>query len=440
MPSTSIPFVQVATPQVAQRVAPGGAWVLHAALGLSLLIAAFGGVVLGVLAATGTGPGRDRWLASVQAHGDLQLWGWFAVFIVALTFEFIVRLNRRPAVPLRTRVLVLTLLGSGALMSAAGRIAGAQGVVVGGAGLEVAGAVLFATVVFRVPPARPWHEDLHPAFFRAGALWLVVAAVVELFAALAMQAGATPAGVLHVAAECVLRGFVLNVTVAVGLRAFPGHLGLPSVSVRSQRAIGLLLNGGLVLWVAGRVLEDGAAAAGVQAAGDLVLAAALGWMTVVFGIPGAMRAWRRVRERPQWMVPLAWAGLVIYSLGLAGGALALAAGATPQLLTAGAVRHALMLGFVGPLLLAMCHVVLERFGTGHLLWRGVLTAGFVLLIVAWPLRVLPPLVAGGEDAMARAAMGIAGILVTAALVLAAAAVLRNGLAVTTFERSFRTRR
>lgn len=435
MPSASIPFVQVATPQVVQRVAPGGAWVLHAALGLSLLIAAFGGVVLGVLAATGTGPGRDRWLATVQAHGDLQLWGWFAVFIVALTFEFIVRLNRRPAVPLRTRVLVLTLLGSGALMSAAGRIAGAQGVVAGGTGLEIAGAVLFAIVVFRVAPARPWHEDLHPAFFRAGALWLVVAAVVELFAALAMQAGATPAGVLHVAAECVLRGFVLNVTVAVGLRAFPGHLGLPSVSVQSQRAIGLLLNGGLVLWVAGSALD----VAGLQAAGDLLLAAALGWMTVTFGLPGSMRAWRRVRERPQWMVPLAWLGLVVYALGLTGGASAQVAGATPQLLTAGAVRHALMLGFVGPLLLAMSHVVLERFGTGHLLWRDALTSAFVLLVVAWPLRVLPPLAAGGDGMAARGAMGIAGVLVAAALVLAAAVVLRNGLAVAELERSLRTR-
>lgn len=435
MPS-AIPFVQVATPQVVQRVAPGGAWVLHAALGLSLLIAAFGGVVLGVFAATGTGPGRDRWLATVQAHGDLQLWGWFAVFIGALTFEFIVRLNRRPAVPFRTRVIVLVLLGSGALVSATGRLAGAQAIVMGGTGLEVAGAALFAAVVFRVPPARPWHEDLHPAFFRSGALWLVVAAVIELFAARAMQAGATPAGVLHVAAECVLRGFVLNVTVAVGLRAFPGHLGLPSVSVRSQRAIGLLLNGGLVLWVAGSALD----VAGLRAVGDLLLVAALGWMTVTFGLPGAMRAGWRARERPQWMVPLAWLGLVAYALGLTAGALAPVAGATPQLLTAGAIRHALMLGFVGPLLLAMSHVVLERFGIGHLLWRDALTSAFVLLVVSWPLRVLPPLAAGGDGMAARGAMGIAGLLVTAGLVLAAAVVLRNGLAVAKLERSFRTPR
>lgn len=441
MSSTPIPFVQVATPQIVQRMAPRRGWVLHVALAASLLIAALGGIVLGVLAATGLGVGRDRWLATVQGHGDLQLWGWFAVFITALTFEFIVRLNGRPAIALGPRVAVLLLLGTGALVSAAGRVAGMQAVVVSGAMCEVAGAALFAFLVFRIPPARPLREDLHPGFFRAGSAWLVVAACAELFAALAMQSGTTPVETLHVAVECVLRGFVLNVTVAVGLRAFPGHLGLPPVNARSQRVIGVSLNGGLALWVVSNILPGGLASTVLGAVGDLVLGGALVWATLALGVPGALRSWRRARERPQLMIPIAWVGLVVYAIGLiSGAAFVMSRGVEPGLFTAGAVRHVFMLGFVGPLLLAMSHVVLERFGTGRLLWRNALTVAFALLIVAWPLRVVPPLVDDVGSAASRGIMGLAGILVAAALALAAAVIVRNAFAVAAFERQFRTSR
>jgi hypothetical protein len=83
-----------------------------------------------------------------------------------------------------------------------------------------------------------------------------------------------------------------------------------------------------------------------------------------------------------------------------------------------------MLGYVAPLLVAMLHVVLERFSTGYLLARGWLTTAFALLVVAWPLRTLPPLFDPPSVPPRRPRWASRGC-VTAALLFAAA---RNALA------------
>jgi hypothetical protein len=48
----------------------------------------------------------------------------------------------------------------------------------------------------------------------------------------------------------------------------------------------------------------------------------------------------------------------------------------------GAIRHIFLLGFVLPLMLAMAHIVLARFGAGYIPWQNLLTAGFLLGCVA----------------------------------------------------------
>ena len=438
----ALSFIQVRTPHVTGRVAPRGLWLFHTAMGASLLIAALGGIVIGVLAATRSGTGADRWLATVQAHATLQLWGWFATFTTALVFESIVRLNRRPPVAVPLRVAVLLLLAAGSVLLGTGSLVEdlARWPSVGGALLLVVGACLFLWLVISVPSARPLAVDVHPLFFRAGATWLVVAAVGGLVASARAEAGVMAPQWFEVMVECVLRGFIMNTVIAVALRAY-GHLGVPEVAVRTQLALWGLVNGGLLLWLIGAPAFSSSGSLLVRGTADILLALTMVWATLAFRIVGILRAWRRDSERPRIMVPLAWVGLLTYAALLAvQAASGIARGASPMLLEAGAARHAFMLGFVAPLLIAMAHVVLDRFGTGHAHWRNALTVAFALLVVAWPLRVVPPLADTGLGSGSQMVVAVAGVVAATALILAAAVSARNGLAVAQFERGLRPRR
>lgn len=435
-----IPVVAVQTPARRQWVAPPGLWFPAVAMAAALLIAAAGGLTLGVLAALQKGVARDQWLATVQAHGELQLWGWFAVFIVAVLFEFIVRLNGRPPVPLMPRTLVLSFLGGGAIVSAAGRLidVGGQSLVTAGAASKVLGALLLLVIVLRIRPAHPLRVDLHPLFFRSGAIWLLIAALAALAASREIVSGATRFDESHVVAELFLRGFVMNVTIAVALRAFVGHLGLPPVPVARQRILWGLVNVSIVAWALGSSgfgLPGIATFAGV---GDLLFAAGMLWATWAFDISRAVRGWRQRPQRAQVLVPVAWFGLVVYAIALSAQAIPVLAGSSrPALFEVGATRHMLALGFVAPLLIAMAHVVLERFLIGRLFGASWLTAAFVLLMIAWPMRVLPPLVDGGGGEVTQGLMGTAGVLTAAALLIAAAVAVQNAIAAERYVRLLR---
>lgn len=97
-------------------VAPPGPttpWFFAAVMAVALALAATAGLGLGVAAALEVWIGQSNWTAAVQGHGRVQLFGFAAVFIGALTFEFIVRLNARPAIALGPRLAVLLLIGVG---------------------------------------------------------------------------------------------------------------------------------------------------------------------------------------------------------------------------------------------------------------------------------------------------------------------------------------
>ncbi|PKN83115.1 MAG: hypothetical protein CVU47_00475 [Chloroflexi bacterium HGW-Chloroflexi-9] len=437
---TPLPVVAVRTPAGEERLMPPRLWFPAAAMAASLVLAATAGLTLGVIAALEAGVPRDQWSATVQAHGELQLWGWFAVFIVVLLFEFIVRLNGRPPVPLTSRVLVLSLLGGGAIASATGRFIDVAGqvMVVAGAASMVAGALLLVAIVLRIRPARPLRVDLHPLFFRTGAVWLVAAALAELVASRNLSSGATSFDESHLMAEFFLRGFVINVTIAVALRAFVGHLGLPPVPVERQRVLWGLVNVGLVVSAVGSTGFGLPGFPALAAAGDLLFAAGLFWATWALDIARAVRSWRRRPHRAQVLVPVAWFALVVYAVTLSVQAVLVLTGGVPVTLhETGATRHMLALGFVAPLLIAMSHVVLQRFLIGRVVGENWLTGAFVLLIIAWPFRVFPPLVDDSIGEVTRGLMGAAGILTAVALLVAAAVAALNAVAARRYVRSLR---
>ncbi|MFA7295747.1 MAG: hypothetical protein WC211_01010 [Dehalococcoidia bacterium] len=415
---------------IAPQRAPRGLWLPATAIAGSTALAALAGVTLGILAALHWSIATDRWIEVVQAHGFIQAWGWFAVSIAALVFEFIVRLNRQPMLPFAPRATVLSLFALGAVLASSAGVLGVatQPLLLAGTLALLAGSIGYAWLVLRVPFGVPLRFDLHPLFFRAGAVWLVVAALLGVLGAAQARSGGMLPASFDAMTEMFLRGFVFHTIVAVGLRAFPGHVGLPPVQVPAQRPILVLLTAGVLLRIAGAPGFGLPSTPILVTLADLSLVAAIAWATWVFRLDTAVRAWSRSSDRAQVLVPVAWIGLVAYGVALAWQAGAvLLGGSAPTLLAAGGARHLYMLGFVAPLLVAMLHVVLERFGTGYLHARGWLTAAFALLVLAWPLRTLPPLLDPAGGPATEATMGIAGLIVTVALLLAALAAARNAL-------------
>ncbi|MGH2633387.1 MAG: hypothetical protein ACRDG3_08245 [Tepidiformaceae bacterium] len=396
-------------------------------MGLSLAIAIFGGLVLAFFAATQTGIGEDRWTETVQAHGDLQLFGWVAVFVAVLTFEFIIRVNARGApLPIAPRLTVLGTLAGGALLRAAGQLWNAQ---LGflwpiGAGLIVVGSLVFAWLVWSVKPPRPVRLDPQPLWFWTGAAWLISAAVAGFAGSLQATGGIMPLEDSRLTVELVIRGLVLCSIFAVGVRAFPGHLGLPMLELRRHRALYVLMNASLVVFALGTgafFLPD---AGWLRHIGDFGLAVTLLLATWWMGLPSLMQ---RFGWQPYYraMIPIAWLGFVAYAVALGAGAIFPGWGER-DILAEGGIRHIFLLGAMAPLMIGMADIVLARFGTGEIAGERWLPVAFALVFVAWPLRVVPPLLTSASGGAAyQSLLGSADVLAAAGLAVAAGVCLRN---------------
>lgn len=415
-------------PAPARRVAPvvpPAPWLFAGAMALSSAVAVFGGLVLGYMAATGHGIGDTKWTEAVQSHGRLQLFSWVGVFVLALLFEFGVRLNQAPMLPAKPRMAVLVACGLGPIAAAAGQLGVPpdRGLMVAGSLLLAAGTVGGAWLVWRIPAPASLSIDVHPLWLRFSASWLALAALAHLLAILRADGRILGLSDTWFVNEVTIRGFVTFAIVGVGFRAFPGHLGLPVVEQRWQQV--------LLAWftasVALAALSAGAfgleGAAWLTRLADLSFAAALlalTWRT------GVLRALRRPPpgERYALLVPVAWLGLVAYAVALAAQAL-LTDLSDRTLYEEGAIRHLFMLGFMAPLMAAMAHIVLARFATGRLLWENRLTAAFVCLVAATPLRVLPVLFAESPGSVGKYLLATAVLFTTVGLGLMGAVAMRT---------------
>ncbi|MBI5947060.1 MAG: hypothetical protein HY875_02860 [Chloroflexi bacterium] len=405
----------------------GMRWLFAAAMAVSLLVAAFGGLLLGVLAAFEMGPAADNWSRVVQAHGHLQLFGWVAVFVGALAMEFIFRLNQRTALPASVRLAAVTGLAAGGIAGALGQLAGWEWLWVAGTIVGLGGALVLAGAIFSVRPARPWNDDPHWLFFRAAMSWLVVAAIVSVAAALRATDGVARLDDAQAANELMVRGFVTLMIVGVGLRAFPGHLGTGPANTKATLVSFALMNGGLVAWSLGSGAVEMPEAWGLRLAGDLAHAAGFVTVAVALGIP---RVFGRILRGELFvtLVGLSWVGAGAYVVLLVGQAISSPA-TDPGLYAAGATRHAFLAGFMAPLMLAMAHIVLARFGTGRVALGKVLTAAFGLVMIAWPLRVGAALANDAPGTAAKAVLGGAGVATMAAFGLAAVVCAVNARAI-----------
>lgn len=416
-----------ARPQAMPRTAPPPPWLYASAMGVAVSISLLGGTVLGYLAATQHGL-TDRWTEAVQAHGHLQLVGWAAVFICALMFEFGPRISMRPMLPLRPRIVVLGLLAGGAVVEAVGQVwYGQLGLLFPiGAVMVAAGAGGVLWLLRRLDASWTWRQNMHPLWLLMAAGWLVVAAVLEAGSVIRASDSIIPLHESRLTTELLVRGFVLQVILGIAMRAFPGHFAVYPVSNYRQRWLWSGLNLTVVAWLVSSGAFGMPDIEPVRRAADIGLGAGLLLATYWLGIAGVVRGARR-GPRYQPLVAIAWVALVVYAALLIVEALMPGWG-TRTLYEEGAVRHIFMLGFMAPLMVALSHLVLERFGIGRVLWMNALTTAFFLVAVAWPLRVFPALFVDAPGSIGRSVMGIAASFLTLGLALFAAVCIRNALA------------
>lgn len=414
-------------PRTSASAAP---WFFAAGMAASFAIAIFAGLLFGAFAATESGIAHGRWTETVQAHGDLQLFGWVAVFISVLTFEFIIRFNSRGApFPLRWRVTVVGAFAAGALLRAVGQTWNGQAGFAwpAGAALIAAGSFVFAGLVFSVRPPNPLRRDPQPLWFRAASVWLVVATVAGMAGALRATGGIMALPESRLVVEVMVRGFVLNSIFGVGVRAFPGHLDLPMITRRNHRLLLLMVNASLVLWLFGSGAFFFSDAGWLRRAGDFglgtTLLCATGWLHMLV----ALRR-RALRPYYQAMIPVAFLGLVAYSVALIASAIFPGWGER-DIFATGGIRHIFMLGFMAPVMIAMSDVVLARFGTGRIVGERWIPVGFALVVIAWPLRVVLPLFTSETNMLSHAVYGSAAILAAAGFALVAWVCARNALAI-----------
>ncbi|MDA0302011.1 MAG: hypothetical protein O2822_05735 [Chloroflexi bacterium] len=346
------------------------------------------------------------WASHAQVHGHVQVLGFAGLFIAGVALKLIPRFGNGTLPRSNEVTAMLWCLAGGVLARAIGQPivpygpAGAV-ILVAGAVLELAGALLFARTVLEILGSEVRRGTPHAVQISAGAVWLVAQAALGLGWLAAMAVGGerilrSDQNATLLAMQ--LYGFVLAVFSGVGLRSFPALFGMPAPS----RALGLsaaaLMQGGLVVWVAGGLVDVpmlGALGQTFVGGGVLVLISAFGF-------------WKRETRFAAASQPLSWAVRgALLSLAITGMLLVLAGlnaaaqGRGVTAVTADATRHVFAIGVVTLGIVGMAQLILPEFASERLVrqpsrLRGPLFAA--ALLAAMALRGLVPVLPGAEAA------------------------------------------
>lgn len=350
--------------------------------------------------------------AEVVAHGEAQLWGFLALFILGIALSYLPRVHGGAALSRRfgSALLALILAGTGGgfvWALAAPRLAW-LGPASGG-GLLLA-SLLYLSFLLRL--LAPSWRTTWARFILASGLWLVVWACLTL--ALRIGTAQTGPGAYTeeqrlTLVELAVFGFALNSIYGFGQKLLSGFLGSATPRRGWIECCFWLHNAGLLL----PVRWNGVASA-------LLLAAAACYAV-------GLRGFRRVRHTPtrpeigqrflDRYVQLAFFWLLMGLLLLVSGDLRQTfAGETLPHAYFGAVRHALTVGFITTLILGVGQRLLPILQHTLLAWPRLVAPIFVLIATGNLLRVATEL-ATPSFAPAFWVMPLSSILELAALAL-----------------------
>ena len=374
-------------------------------LGLWLLLARVWGVSL--LGA--------NWLALVQVHGLLQVFGFAGLFAMGVALHAVPRFRGAPPPPrMLVRITYVATLGGLFLRSIAQPIPDLPGrstlLVIGGAALSL-GTLAFSAVAIRslVSGRNPHRAD--ELLIGAGICAVPVAAVLVSLEMVGFAPVLVDQAIDDRAGWVMLLGGLSTLIFGVWARLAPGFVAARPSKPR------LLIAGGTV-WLAGVIVQ----AFGV-AFGPWLLLIGLAALTGAVGLLGPGIAHQPLHGHARLTrlgvrSAYAWAfiGLAVISAGTLGLA--------TSYLQVSAARHALGLGFVTLMIYTVAARALPAF-LGRRLWSTRLqVATLAVANLGVALRVVPQL-AAGTDALSDALIGLSGILAYVALVLFTVNVVRT---------------
>jgi hypothetical protein len=373
----------------------------------SLAVAVGGGFVLALLLPLARALAWDwgrSWQPAAQAHGQLQLGGFVAIFIAGMALRMMPRFSGRPLAFASTGAAIAPLLAAAVLLRAAALPAadgaGRDVVLVAGAVLGAAGALLFAAIVWGTLLSRESRAEATAWFFLLGAAALAAQSVLLLALTAEMVRDSLemlPPAKDEALVTLQLYAFAVMFIGGVGTRAVPTLTGneRPQAAARVAAfalAAGAAVASGAEAWSGFRGASEALARAAdvglLTAAGGV---AALAWGTGVVR-PRADRV-AAASHLPFWFVR-AGVGWMVIGAGLLAwyAAHALHDGRPPDSFEADAARHTFTLGVVTMLILGMGMLLLPEFAGRRLQRpneRVLPTAMLVALNAAVVLRVWP---------------------------------------------------
>ncbi len=329
--------------------------------------------------------------SQIVAHGQTQLWGFIAPFIIGIAVAF---LPRTTASPRPSRLLLNLLLGtllagilSGFVWSLVARHAAGLGLI--GDAAQLAAATGFLLLIRRQLSGKlgiSWAR-----FVLAAAAWMIAWAIADLiFRGLAGAdgPGAYTDSARRLLMELAIFGFAMNAVYGFGQRLLPGMLGGGAPKARAIEATFRLHNLGILALAASCL---GAPTVFAALGALAITSGAVAW---AIGLQG-FRSTRRSAPRPEAGSPflVRYIQLAFFWL-LAGLALLLAGelahtfrGVAPPKAYLGATRHALTVGFLTTLILGIGQRLLPILSHDLLAWPKLVVPTFALIAIGNTLRV-----------------------------------------------------
>jgi len=422
---------------------PGVAQPYRLFLATAALIAVVAGISSGIAAAiTGHWGGLvgESWLALVQAHGHLQVWGFLALFIMGMAFHILPRFKGQAPAPAWLAFSTYGLVAGGASVYASVQPhadGSLRPLFVAGSAAEVAGVALFCWFVGTTMWRARAKREPFDAFIVAGAAAL--AGVAAMNFALVIEAAGDRARLLSAAGDQAMlmlaaQGFAALFVLGVSLRVLPFFAGLRPPHTRAllvalaALAVALPLRAAMTWWPAfdanGWSVDVGHAAA---------LAAVVAFAAAVV----ALRVFepQETTELPEATPPLflamvraAYAWLIVAVALDAYWQLREIDGGFTPMYAGGAVRHAYMVGFATSMLLPMAYRTVPVFSGRALPWPRLISASFLAVLAGAALRIAPVALTANPVALDFKLMAAGGTLLLAGLAIFGAQVFVSAYA------------
>lgn len=375
------------------------------------------------------------WLAVVQVHGQVQIVGFVTPFIVAVGAILFPRFLAVPLDRPGTMLVGTLTLAGGVALRVVGQPLADSPVRVGLLLVSgVLGPIGLALAVY--PLARCSRRSIQPwslwrSYSALGLALFAIATLVNLYASVLLANGLplVPYALDEALLHLQVWGFVVPLTLAVGLKIFPKFLILRTPREHAFHPLLGVYGAGVLLTAAGWLgLEASPSLEGIlftlRAVGSVLGAAALAGFVAAIrlfepaerpsGTPhitNPTRLWIRIAYA--WLLLGAILGAVYATREALGGAGAGFVGGS-------VVRHALAMGYLLPLMAAMAGRMLPVYSADVLRRRWLLPTTVWLLLAGALARVGGELVGGYEPSVAPV-VALGGMLSTAGFLLLAIA-------------------